>query len=171
MTTYENFLTEGCCIIHQSNLIKHFKNIEDYKIENCEIFEEKEYESYIPKNVLSILKKVQIKIAEKHLKKIYNSFTLGNVGIWDGVDFGSQQWHNDSNEGKGVDCNFLLYFDDMSEKTGGALYVKGPFGEQKIYPKRDMLVWLNQSEKFLHKADTANTKRRLASFEFILPKT
>lgn len=170
MIFYEDFLIKGFCVIEKSNLINYFKNFEDYKMKNCELFEEENYEDFIPPKILSVLKNVQQKIAEKHLKKIFNSYIPTSVGVWDGVDSGSQKWHNDRNEGKGVDCNFLLYFDDMEEETGGALYIKGPLSEEKIYPKRDMLIWLNQSEKFLHKADRSLKQRRLASFEFILPE-
>lgn len=170
MISYEDFLIKGFCVIEKSNFIKYFKNFEDYKIQNCELFEEKNYETFIPTDVLLILKEVQQKIAEQHLKKIFTSYIPANVGMWDGVDSGSQKWHNDRNEGKGVDCNFLLYFDDMKKETGGALHVKGKLSEEVIYPKRDMLIWLNQSEKFLHKADKSLKQRRLASFEFVLPE-
>jgi hypothetical protein len=165
-----NFLLRGFCVFENANLISKFKEIEDYKIEDCNVLDCDNLEDYIPKKILHVLKDVQNEIGIKYITKLFDNWIPTQVGMWDGVDDGSRQWHNDKGEGDGVDCNFLFYFDDMSPEVGGALYVRGPHSQHKIYPKRDMLIWINQSQQFYHKADEATTQRRLASFEYLLPK-
>lgn len=161
-----NFLLKGFCVFENTNLISQFYEIENYKIEDCNVLECDDLEKHMPKKVVDVLKDVQKKIGDTYISKLYDNWKPMSVGMWDGIDEGSEKWHNDSNEG--MSFNFLLYFDDMFPTTGGALHVKGPQSEEIIYPKRDMLVWINQSEQFFHKADKSHAQRRLASFEYKL---
>lgn len=86
--------------------------------------------------------------------------------IWEGVDADSALWHTDCFEG--MNCFFLLYFDDMAEETGGAVHFKWADGEQTFYPKRGDCFFLNQSPGFFHRAEKATIPRRQASFDFLV---
>lgn len=86
--------------------------------------------------------------------------------LWEGVNNDAVNWHNDY--GEGPNCFFLLYFSDMNETTGGAVFFRNKFQEWKLYPQKGLLVAVNCLNNFEHKAEKANQERIVASFYFDL---
>jgi hypothetical protein len=163
MIEYTDFFTKGFCFIENSGLTNYFGNIDNYNIKDSFDMGDEPKLGDNPTELNEILLQVREKIVHEHLTKIFKNYTPLSYFIWDKVDSVTSDWHTDNQ-----DCSFLLYFDDTDEFTGGALSVKDYQNEYKIYPKKDMLIWLNQNKKFLHKAENSNKKRRLAIFQFNL---
>ena len=86
--------------------------------------------------------------------------------LWEGVNLDATNWHNDYREGP--NCFFLLYFSDMDEHKGGAVFFRNSFEEYKLYPQKGMLVAVNCLNNFQHKAEKSNCQRVVASFYFDL---
>jgi len=86
--------------------------------------------------------------------------------LWEGVDADSATFHTDVFEG--MNCFFILYFDDMKEETGGVVGFKYEGIVDKHYPKRGDLILFNQSPGFFHMAEKATIPRRQASFDFLV---
>lgn len=107
-------------------------------------------------------------LREKYVSHLFPDNEFKKFGLWEGVDMDSTQWHNDFFEG--MNCFFLLYFNDMCEETGGSIEFRWPGGEETHYPKRGMCVLLNQQIDFFHRATKATIDRYLASFDFYTPQ-
>ncbi len=84
-----------------------------------------------------------------------------------GVDNGSITWHNDAKE-KGLNASLFIYLDRMNQDTLGALYIKGPLGEHTIYPDTGLVVLINQSSNFVHKADKPKSLRRMIGYDLFI---
>jgi len=85
-----------------------------------------------------------------------------SANLWDGVDKKSLEWHVDN--GYGQDCSFLYYLDDCLHD--GYLEFKNEKEEFTIHPTSGTLVWLNQSDKYKHRASRSRTRRRIINVEF-----
>lgn len=105
-------------------------------------------------------------IATKYVSTMFDEFGFGEHNMWSGVDGPSQEWHNDSCDE--FNSNFLVYLDD-GEMYNNFIEVKTPVEEFKIYPKKNQFVWLNQNQRFLHRATHTEGPRRVLSFEFKIP--
>lgn len=103
-------------------------------------------------------------VSEHYVSTLYKNYEVVYYSVWDGVDLGSAEWHNDAVEG--FDFNVLYYFDNTNEEVGGSIEFKHPEGEIKIYPKSGDLVFINQNGKFYHKASRSKSQRRVASIEY-----
>ncbi len=70
--------------------------------------------------LLNSLVKTHRYVGKKYIKKHFGKYYLGdNDGFVNGVDPGTDVWHSDTKEGSNIAV--LLYFSNMSKKTGGAL--------------------------------------------------
>ncbi len=103
-------------------------------------------------------------VSKNYVYSLYKNFEVVYYSIWDGVDLGSTEWHNDSVEG--FDFNVLYYLDNTNEKIGGSIEFRWSEGEELIYPSSGDLVFINQNGKFYHKASRSKSQRRVASIEY-----
>lgn len=101
---------------------------------------------------------------EAKLTRIFPSVRLFSIGYWDGVDPGSQRWHDDLAEGH--DLSVLLYLDDTDETSGGDICIKKRDNMHCIYPKRGDIICIDHTQGVLHKASPSKNTRRLIAFEF-----
>jgi hypothetical protein len=142
-----------------------FDNLKFKSVENA-AEDEQDDNLWVPDSLRAYLDHLAGKLGEKYIRQIFPKFQKIECSMWTGVDSGSLHWHNDWKDKQGMNSNILLYLDSLSEKTGGALHVRGPLSEKTIYPRRGLFVWLNQSPRFLHKADRTSSQRRIVGFDY-----
>lgn len=105
----------------------------------------------------------------RYVDEVYGSSEYVKFIVWEGVDYDNQHWHTDYFEG--YNSFFLMYFDDQSEETGGAIRFKWGNTDAEtatFYPKRGDVFWVSNKRGYFHRADpvTPGTRRRAASFDF-----
>jgi hypothetical protein len=123
-------------------------------------------EAELEEEAVELLDILHRHVAKKYVSSLFDEYSIGERGMWTGVDNMSSDWHNDSNEE--FNSNFLIYLDD-GELHGNSIEIKTPTEEFKIYPNKNQFVWLNQNKKFQHRATHLSGPRRLLSFEFTIP--
>ena len=151
----KGYYTEVCC----NNIALEFSN---YDFTNCNSANHMQ----VPKQVQQRLDSIHLSLADNYVSKIFTSYELLNNGLWDGVDSGSSDWHNDQ-KSRGFNSNILVYIDDNRVYNNYIMVTNGA-EEFKIQPQSNQLVWLNQSSCFKHKAIHTSGPRRLLSFEFFV---
>ena len=116
------------------------------------------------------LKKLQQFFADNLIKLLFDEFEVVDIGMWEGVDDGTSDWHNDWQDGDNFSSNILIYLDDNTEENGNSLKVRSHgTNEQTLYPKRGEFIWLNQKSCFEHKATFTSGIRRVLSLEYLVP--
>jgi patatin-like phospholipase/acyl hydrolase len=93
-------------------------------------------------------------LEEKYVKYIMPSHFLTDYCLWNGVDSGTQIWHEDLTEGYHI--SFLCYMSNMTKETGGAIYFRNLNFKKnyvKIYPKIGDIIIVNHSKNFQHKVE------------------
>jgi hypothetical protein len=151
----KGYYTEVCC----NNIALEFSN---YDFTNCNSANHMQ----VPEQVQQRLDSIHLSLADNYVSKIFTSYELLNNGLWDGVDSGSSDWHNDQ-KSRGFNSNILVYIDDNRVYNNYIMVTNGA-EEFKIQPQPNQLVWLNQSSCFKHKAIHTSGPRRLLSFEFFV---
>jgi hypothetical protein len=154
----DNFLTKGYAHFNVGAIL----DLSKFKITNVEINDNLE-NNFSDEERLMITEFVDF-VSKYYVAKTYNSYEVLYFAVWDGVDLGSAEWHNDKVEG--FDFNVLYYYDNTDEETGGSIQFQYPDGEHVIYPKTGDLVFINQSGLFKHKASRSTHQRRVASIEY-----
>jgi hypothetical protein len=72
----------------------------------------------VPEQAKSDLLELQLLIGQEYISKIFGrNYILKNTGMWEGVDEGSSEWHNDWEDGKNMNTNLLVYLDDTTEHS------------------------------------------------------
>lgn len=93
--------------------------------------------------------------------------------IWAGTASNVQSFHNDYDPyWPEFTVSLNYYFDDSCEHTGGLLMFSND-GNDVIgshYPKRGELIFLNQSNEYLHKVSPCTAQRRMISFKVAFPQ-
>ena len=153
-----NFLLNGYAHFNESGLL----DLSKFNIVNVEITDNLDI-SFSEEEQLLIDKYVEY-VSKKYVEPIYKNYIVTYCAVWDGVDLGSKEWHNDKIEG--FDFSVLYYYDSTNEESGGQIEFKFPDGETIIYPKSGDLIFINQDKKFFHKASRSNSSRRVASIEY-----
>lgn len=153
-----NFLLNGYAHFNESGLL----DLSKFNIVNVEITDNLDI-SFSEEEQLLIDKYVEY-VSKKYVEPIYKNYIVTYCAVWDGVDLGSTEWHNDKIEG--FDFSVLYYYDSTNEESGGQIEFKFPDGETIIYPKSGDLIFINQDKKFFHKASRSNSSRRVASIEY-----
>lgn len=153
-----NFLLNGYAHFNESDLL----DLSKFNIVNVEITDNLDI-SFSEEEQLLIDKYVEY-VSKKYVEPIYKNYIVTYCAVWDGVDLGSTEWHNDKIEG--FDFSVLYYYDSTNEESGGQIEFKFPDGETIIYPKSGDLIFINQDKKFFHKASRSNSSRRVASIEY-----
>ena len=151
----KGYYTEVFC----NNIALEFSN---YDFTNCNSANRMQ----VPEQVQQRLDSIHLSLADNYVSKIFTSYELLNNGLWDGVDSGSSDWHNDQ-KSRGFNSNILVYIDDNRVYNNYIMVTNGA-EEFKIQPQPNQLVWLNQSSCFKHKAIHTSGPRRLLSFEFFV---
>ena len=151
----KGYYTEVFC----NNIALEFSN---YDFTNCNSANHMQ----VPEQVQQRLDSIHLSLADNYVSKIFTSYELLNNGLWDGVDSGSSDWHNDQ-KSRGFNSNILVYIDDNRVYNNYIMVTNGA-EEFKIQPQSNQLVWLNQSSCFKHKAIHTSGPRRLLSFEFFV---
>lgn len=153
-----NFLLKGYAHFNEPNLL----DLSKFNIVNVEINDNLDINfSHAEQKLID--KYVEY-VNNKYINPIYKSYVVTYCAVWDGVDLGSTEWHNDKIEG--FDFSVLYYHNNTSKEIGGQIEFKFPDGETIIYPKCGDLIFINQDEKFFHKAAQSSSTRRVASIEY-----
>lgn len=155
---FENFVTKGYAVFTDPGII----DLSKFVITNVE-FAEDLYDITDHEEQQHLEKFINY-VSEHYVKTVYPNFRVEYANVWDGVDAGSMNWHNDHVEG--FDLNVLYYHDSTSPETGGEIEFKYPGGEDKLYPKSGTLIFINQNGQFEHKANRSTVNRRVASIEY-----
>ena len=156
----DDFFVKGYCTdVLSSNIAAEFSN---YDFTNCNSANRMQ----VPEQVQQRLDSIHLSLADNYVSKIFTSYELLNNGLWDGVDSGSSDWHNDQ-KSRGFNSNILVYIDDNRVYNNYIMVTNGA-EEFQIQPQPNQLVWLNQSSCFKHKAIHTSGPRRLLSFEFFV---
>lgn len=97
----------------------------------------------------------------------YFSVKFMKAEIWDDVDKGSKEWHNDNKYNESMaNLTVLIYCDERKE--GNSISVRGPLCEVKILPDRYDMVIINQNKKFEHKASISELPRRVIGLQYFI---
>ena len=146
--------------ILNTDILAEFDN---YKFVNCQ----ENSSMHITDVIQKKLDDLHLYLAETYVSKVFSSYRLLNNGMWDNVDSGSSEWHNDFSDGDPLNSNILVYIDDNRLYNNCIMITNGE-DEFKIQPQPNQLVWLNQSSCFKHKAIHTSGPRILLSFEFFI---
>jgi hypothetical protein len=156
-----NFLTLGYAKFQDPGIL----DLEQFDIPNVEFFSDPVLGEFEGKELEEITA-FQNYILKKYVLLVYPNAKIKYCAVWDGVDSGSMNWHNDAVEG--FDFNMLYYFDDCDEVSGGQIEFMHPEGTVTLYPKHGDIVFINQDSKFKHRAFRSKGNRRVASMEFTI---
>jgi len=137
-----------------------------FKISHCASYE---CDIIDPAAVIE-LKELQQFFAEHLIKILFDEFELVDIGMWEGVDDGTSDWHNDWQDGDNFSSNILIYLDDNTKENGNNIQVRSHGNEIGLYPKRGEFIWLNQKSCFEHKATYTSGVRRVLSLEYMVPE-
>ncbi len=167
---FTNFFTNGYILHRDANI--DVSEFDSYNFPDCTDSEEVIYnaQSPIEKAICQAhLMQLHNYLANNYVSKIFDNFEFKERDIWNGVDIGSIEWHNDHEDGDPFNSTILLYLDDNTPENGNFIAVRGPNSENILYPRRGEFVWLNKKKIFQHKAKHTSGKRRLLGFEFYIP--
>lgn len=104
-------------------------------------------------------------LANKYLSmfpswELIECFENFKVEEWDKIT----EWHND---GKfGMNITFLYYIDEMSPKTGGAIFIRNETVTEMIYPKSGTLIMMSQKPNVLHRVEPCSIQRHMFNIDF-----
>jgi hypothetical protein len=157
----DEFYTNGFQVFDGKKYISHL----DFSQTEWE-YEGGKNNDFHPKNNKDFIDSSLLTIHYEILTDIVPNATIRKRRLWEGVNADAFNWHNDY--GEGPNCFFLLYFSDMNETRGGAVFFRNTKQEWKIYPQKGLLVAVNCLNNFQHKAEKANCERIVASFYFDL---
>jgi hypothetical protein len=160
---FNDFFTKGFVVGEFKHNIKEFYY---YDFPNCEDPNIGE-EAGVPTQAENSLKFLQDQIAINIISKVFTSFEYKNFGMWEGVDDGSSEWHNDWEDGKNMNTNVLVYLDD-AKKHNNSIEVRDKNSKNVILPMAGDFVWLNQGKGFQHRARHNGGRRRVLSFEYFV---
>jgi hypothetical protein len=96
-------------------------------------------------------------LAEKYISNTFPNYELGYRDLWNGIDIGADNYHNDLNEGP--NAMFLLHFNDMNEETGGGFAFRNSVTEEEtgfMYPKKYDIIFGSQQDNWEHRATKLN---------------
>lgn len=160
------FLSQGFAVFPEPGLL----NVNDFTFENVELVSDPILNAFTPEQHRLMLDFIH-HICTKYIEPLYPAYTIVNYAVWDGVDLGSAEWHNDATENFDINC--LYYFDTQTVESGGNIEFMWPVSDKHtahtgVYPVAGTLAFINQQLKFKHKANRSATKRRVASVEFKL---
>lgn len=161
---FNDFFTKGFVTGKFNHNIKEFY---DYDFPNCNNPDLVGETDGVPDEAKKSLKFLQDKISTELISMIFPELKLKNTAMWEGVDKYSSQWHNDSQDGKNMNTNVLVYLDDTTEHSN-SIQVRDKNLEYVVLPKAGDFVWLNQSKGFEHKASHNGGRRRVLSFEYFV---
>ena len=119
----KGYYTEVFC----NNIALEFSN---YDFTNCNSANHMQ----VPKQVQQRLDSIHLSLADNYVSKIFTSYELLNNGLWDGVDSGSSDWHNDQ-KSRGFNSNILVYIDDNRVYNNYIMVTNGA-EEFKIQPQQ-----------------------------------
>lgn len=154
------FLQNGYCSFYIPDLI----DLSKFNVVNVEQFETLPLDAWTPYEEQEIKRFVDF-VSNEYVATLFPNYVVDYYAVWDGVDLGSAEWHNDSDELFHFNC--LYYFDDTGPAVGGNVEFRWPNGGYaNLYPKAGTLVFINQDLKFEHKANRSTAPRRVASIEY-----
>lgn len=108
-----------------------------------------------------LVKKINNELSEHFNYKFIES------EIWDDVDTGSKEWHNDNSYNVSIaNLTVLIYCDERKE--GNTISIRGPISEVNITPDRYNMVFINQNKKFEHKAEISEFPRRVIGLQYFI---
>jgi len=166
---FENFFIDGFLLDENPGIDFSFFKGMDFVDCNSQ---EGDIETAIPENTeqkyIDELKRLHVLFGEKYIGQLFSEYTLFDCGMWEGVDEFSAQWHNDWEDGDKFNSNMLVYLDDTHEHKNG-IEIRGPNVYHQLYPNASQLIWLNQKKIFEHKATHNKGRRRVLSFEYMIP--
>jgi len=115
------------------------------------------------------LSKTHIFLSEKYVSQFWPKYKIGYNAIWNGIDIGADNFHNDLDQG----CNllFLLYFNDTNKDIGGGISFRDSFSKEItgfIHPKKYDIVMVSQQKQWEHSAESMKKDftRIVANFGF-----
>lgn len=114
-----------------------------------------------------MLLQMHLQIAEDIVEKYFQTYVIGRRKLWEGVNPGALKWHNDFKDH--TNTFFLLYHNDTSEETGGAINFRYNGVEEKIYPQAGTLIFFNSENNFEHRAENSIKQRVVSSYYFDIP--
>jgi hypothetical protein len=111
-----------------------------------------------------LLLQVHLELAADIVEKYFSRYEMGNRKVWESVNRGATVWHNDLADH--TNTFFLLYHNDTSPESGGAVSFRYNNIEEKIYPSAGTLVFFNQENNFQHRAENSKNQRIVSSYYF-----
>jgi len=163
-TLFSDFLSKGFAVINIPQILDLI-SIDEFEIVNVEQIEGVDDIPPVarPRYQEQQMLKVVDYLKCNFLNCVFKEYNILSCSLWDGVDSGSLDFHNDSKEGQSF-C-FLIYFDDQKQETGGSISFKWPGGQETIIPKAGTVCWVNQQTKFQHRAERSKITRRVMCVE------
>lgn len=162
---YEDFFVKGFVT---GKFFKDISKFKQYDFPNCNNPDLIGETDGVPKEANSDLLELHLLIGQEYISKLFDrNYILKNCAMWEGVDEGSIDWHNDWQNGKNMNTNLLVYLDDTTEHLN-SIQVRNKVDEYVVLPKEGDFVLLNQGLGFEHKATHNGGRRRVLSFEFFI---
>lgn len=154
----DTFLTQGYAHFSEPGLL----DLSQFNITNVELNDALENNFNLQQQ--HMMEQFVQHVSTQYVASLYKNYQVVYYAVWDGVDMGSAEWHNDAVEG--FDFNVLYYFDNTDPSIGGQIEFQHSEGTVCIYPQSGDLVFINQNGKFKHRASRSSAARRVASIEY-----
>lgn len=165
-----SFFTKGFTVENNPNVFHPILKI----LDSLE-WDQKDYTYWYwrPKET-SVLKDALIEtheiLSKQYISKIFSNYKFGYRDLWNGIDIGADNFHNDLNEGPNV--FFLLYFNTMDDTTGGGIGFRDSVTKEEtgfLYPQKYDVLLGSQQSSWEHRVEKMKkqTNRIVANFGFI----
>jgi hypothetical protein len=136
---------------YQTDISDILKNLD---ISNISWKEEHLNNVYEPKDNVELDKSIDLINSNliEMLNQNFKSVQVGKKELWEGTEPTSCVWHNDLVEGWNLFA--LVYFNDMTEETGGSISFKNAEEEiYTVYPKYGTCIFVNMMPWYYHKVE------------------
>jgi len=161
--------TKGFCCFNNSSVFEPLESIIDQIIWYAN--PDKKTVMYTEKNEIlqNALDDTLIMLSNQYVKNISPVYSAGYTDMWNGVDDGTDKWHNDGREGPNL--FFILYFNSMDKDIGGGIGFRETQCQKEtgfIWPKKYDILIGSQRPQYQHKVEPLHkpVERIVANFGF-----
>ena len=165
----EDFFTKGFTYTNDSEVFKPIESVFDHIVWYKNPAKQDVLYTEKNKHLQQALDSTMNLLGEKYVSMLSPKFSTGYCDMWNGVDDGTDKWHNDGREGPNL--FFILYFNSMNESIGGGIGFRETQTKKQtgfIWPQKYDVLMGSQRPQYEHLVEHLNKpiERTVANFGF-----